>query len=167
MRAKLKRWLREGIVLLLIAVAAMLVMDQFRKPALPTAFVSTPLQTLDGKHVDLVEMSRERPLLVYVWATWCGVCRYTTPSVAKIAEEGGNVMSVAMRSGDDATLSTWLARKRYALPTINDAQGQLTRSWQVQVTPTLVIISKGEVKSVTTGFTSGWGMKLRLWWAAM
>jgi thiol-disulfide isomerase/thioredoxin len=167
MRAKLKRWLREGIVLLLIAAAAMLVMDQFRKPALPAAFVSTPLQTLDGKSVDLAEMSRERPLLVYVWATWCGVCRYTTPSVAKIAEEGGNAMSVAMRSGDDATLSTWLARKRYALPTINDAQGQLTRSWQVQVTPTLVIISKGEVKSVTTGFTSGWGMKLRLWWAAM
>ncbi|HEY2452285.1 MAG TPA: protein disulfide oxidoreductase [Scandinavium sp.] len=167
MRAKLKRWLREGIVLLLIAAAAMLVMDQFRKPALPAAFISAPLQTLDGKRVDLAEMSRERPLLVYVWATWCGVCRYTTPSVAKIAQEGGNVMSVAMRSGDDATLSTWLARKHYALPTINDAQGQIARSWQVQVTPTLVIISKGEVKSVTTGFTSGWGMKLRLWWAAM
>jgi thiol-disulfide isomerase/thioredoxin len=167
MRAKLKRWLREGIVLLLIAAAAILVMDQFRKPALPAAFVSTPLQTLDGKRVDLAEMSRERPLLVYVWATWCGVCRYTTPSVAKIAQEGGNVMSVAMRSGDDVTLSTWLARKHYALPTINDAQGQLARNWQVQVTPTLVIISKGEVKSVTTGFTSNWGMKLRLWWAAM
>jgi thiol-disulfide isomerase/thioredoxin len=167
MRVKLKRWLREGVVLLLIAAAAMLVMDQFRKPTLPSAFVSTPLQTLDGQDVDLAAMSQERPLLVYVWATWCGVCRYTTPSVAKIAQEGGNVVSVALRSGDDETLSTWLARKHYALPTINDAQGQLAKSWQVQVTPTLVIVSKGEVKSVTTGFTSGWGMKLRLWWAGI
>lgn len=167
MRAKLKRWLREGAVLLLIAVAAMLVMDQFRKPTLPAAFLSTPLQTLDGQPVDLAAMSRDRPLLVYVWATWCGVCRFTTPSVAQIAEEGGNVMSVAMRSGDDATLSEWLARKHYMLPTINDAEGKLARRWQVQVTPTLVIIERGDVKSVTTGFTSRWGMKLRLWWAGV
>jgi thiol-disulfide isomerase/thioredoxin len=167
MRAKLKRWLREGVVLLLIAAAAMLVMDHFRQPTLPATFVSTPLQTLDGKPVSLAEMSQDRPLLVYVWATWCGVCRYTTPSVAKIAEEGGNVISVALRSGEDATLSNWLARKHYAMPTVNDASGQLSRSWQVQVTPTLMIISKGEVKSVTTGFTSGWGMKLRLWWAGL
>ena len=167
MRAKLKRWLREGVVLLLISAAVMLVMDQFRQPALPATFVSTPLQTLDGKPVSLAEMSQDRPLLVYVWATWCGVCRYTTPSVAKIAEEGGNVISVALRSGDDATLSNWLARKHYAMPMVNDATGQLSRSWQVQVTPTLMIVSKGEVKSVTTGFTSGWGMKLRLWWAGV
>ena len=167
MRAKLKRWLREGVVLLLIAAAVMLVMDQFRQPALPATFASTPLQTLDGKSLSLAQMSQDRPLLVYVWATWCGVCRYTTPSVAKIAEEGGNVISVALRSGDDATLSNWLARKHYAMPTVNDATGQLSRSWQVQVTPTLMIVSKGEVKSVTTGFTSGWGMKLRLWWAGV
>lgn len=167
MRAKLKRWLREGVVLLLIAAAAMLVMDQLRKPTLPTAFISDPMQTLDGKTVDLAAMSHDRPLLVYVWASWCGVCRFTTPSVAKIAEQGGNVVSVAMRSGDDATLREWLARKHYALPTINDADGRLTRSWQIQVTPTLVIIDRGEVTSVTTGYTSGWGMKLRLWWAGL
>ncbi|WP_330985927.1 MULTISPECIES: protein disulfide oxidoreductase [Enterobacterales] len=167
MRAKLKRWLREGIVLLLIAAAVMLVMDQFRKPTLPATFVSAPLQTIDGETVDLAAMSQERPLLVYVWATWCAVCRYTTPAVANIAEEGGNVMSVALRSGDDATLTQWLTRKKYALPVVNDEQGTLSRQWQIQVTPTLVVISKGEVKSVTTGFTSGWGMKLRLWWAGV
>lgn len=167
MKVKLKRWLREGIVLLLIAAAALLVMDQFRKPTLPATFASAPLQTIDGETVDLAAMSQERPLLVYVWATWCAVCRYTTPAVADIAKEGGNVMSVALRSGDDATLTQWLARKKYELSIVNDEQGTLSRQWQIQVTPTLVVISKGEVKSVTTGFTSGWGMKLRLWWAGV
>lgn len=167
MRAKLKHWLREGAVLLLIAAAAMLVMDQFRKPTLPATFVSTPLQTLDGRPVDLAAMSQARPLLVYVWATWCGVCRYTTPSVAAMAEQGDNVVTVALRSGDDATLSRWLEKKKYAMPVVNDEQGQLSRQWKIQVTPTLMMVSKGEVKSVTTGFTSGWGMKLRLWWAGI
>ncbi len=35
-----------------------------------------------------------------------------------------------------------------------------------RVTPTLVVISQGEVKSVTTGWTSSWGMRLRLWLAS-
>lgn len=165
MRSKTLRWLREGIVWLLIALAAVLITDQFRKPSLPANFISTPLQTLDGESVDLAQRSHDRPLLVYVWATWCGVCRYTTPSVAEMAEEGRNVISVALRSGDDATLSHWLAKKRYGMPTVNDPQGQLARRWQVQVTPTVLIVSRGEVKSITTGYTSGWGMKLRLWWA--
>ncbi|OYG30158.1 protein disulfide oxidoreductase, partial [Klebsiella pneumoniae subsp. pneumoniae] len=44
--------------------------------------------------------------------------------------------------------------------------GQLARQWDIQVTPTLVVISQGEVKSVTTGWTSSWGMRLRLWLAS-
>lgn len=167
MRSKLTRWLREGIVWLLIAAATVLVVDQFRKPALPATFISTPLQTLDGESVDLAKLSQDKPLLIYVWATWCGVCRYTTPSVAEMAGEGKNVITVALRSGEDAALSQWLAKKRYAMPTVNDPQGQIAKSWQVQVTPTVLIVSRGEVKSITTGYTSGWGMKLRLWWAGV
>ena len=52
------------------------------------------------------------------------------------------------------------------MPTVNDASGELAREWDVKVTPTLVVISHGEVKSITTGWTSGWGMRLRLWLAS-
>ncbi|MBN0210242.1 protein disulfide oxidoreductase, partial [Pseudomonas aeruginosa] len=83
-----------------------------------------------------------------------------------LAADGGNVLTVALRSGDSATLEKWLTRKKMALPTVNDPSGQLARQWDIQVTPTLVVISQGEVKSVTTGWTSGWGMRLRLWLAS-
>ncbi|AJF74838.1 alkyl hydroperoxide reductase [Raoultella ornithinolytica] len=166
MRSKLRRWLRELMILLLLAAATIGGMDYLRRPALPQSFTSTPLQTLDGRTVDLRAMSEERPLLLYVWATWCGICRYTTPSVAALAADGGNVMTVALRSGDDPALEKWLARKKMALPTVNDPDGRLSGRWDVQVTPTLVVISRGEVKSVTTGWTSGWGMRLRLWLAS-
>ena len=160
------RLVRELALWLLIGVAVSVAVDYFRQPALPQNFSATTLHTLDGEPVDLAAMSAERPLLVYVWATWCGVCRYTTPSVAALAEQGGNVMSVALRSGDNATLEKWLAKKKMALPTVNDASGDLARQWDVQVTPTLVVISHGKVKSITTGWTSSWGIRLRLWLAS-
>jgi hypothetical protein len=77
------------------------------------------------------------------------------------------VLTVALRSGDDAQVAKWLAGKRVALPVVNDPRGELSAQWQIGVTPTLVIISKGQVVQSTTGWTSYWGMKLRLWWAGL
>ncbi|HGL4128057.1 TPA: thioredoxin domain-containing protein, partial [Raoultella ornithinolytica] len=91
MVSKLRRWLRELMILLLLAGALIVGMDYLRRPALPPNLTTTPLQTLEGNVVDLHAMSQQRPLLIYVWATWCGVCRYTTPSVAALASNGGNV----------------------------------------------------------------------------
>lgn len=166
MLTKLRRGLREVALLVLVVGVTILTMDVLRQPDLPQDFPTASLYTVGGERVDFQAMSEQRPLLVYLWATWCGVCRYTTPSVAALADEGGNVMTVALRSGDDKALKQWLEHRYVSLPVVNDRQGALFRRWQVSVTPTLVILSRGEVKSVTTGWTSGWGMRLRLWWAA-
>ncbi|MNT86119.1 hypothetical protein D3C72_2263670 [compost metagenome] len=53
------------------------------------------------------------------------------------------------------------------MPVVNDPRGKLSAQWQIGVTPTLVFISKGQVVQSTTGWTSYWGMKLRLWWAGL
>lgn len=86
--------------------------------------------------------------------------------MASLAADGGNVLTVALRSGDNVTLEKWLTRKKLALPTVNDQAASWRGQWDIQVTPTLVVISQGEVKSVTTGWTSSWGMRLRLWLAS-
>ncbi len=48
MLSKLRRWLREGLILLALLAGAMLLMDAWRAPQLTASFDSTPLQTLDG-----------------------------------------------------------------------------------------------------------------------
>lgn len=163
--SKLRRWAREGIILALLALAVMWGVDQYRKPSLPATFSATPMQDINGTLHDIAALSQDRPLLIYVWATWCSICRYTTPAVNKLAEEGGNVVSVAMRSGDDAKLARWVEKKQLKMPVVNDENGALSRQWQVSVTPTLVLVSKGNVVSTTTGWTSYWGLKVRMWWA--
>lgn len=164
--ANLKRWLRELLLLLLILVGVVFVMDWWRAPQAPPAFNQQVLQTLDGESVSLAQLSEDKPLLVYFWASWCGVCRFTTPNVSKLAANGGNVLTVALRSGNDQQVEQWLARKRLKLPVVNDEQGELSSRWQIGVTPTFVVISQGKVVQSTTGWTSYWGMKLRLWWAS-
>ncbi|OAT31514.1 ScsD family copper-sensitivity suppressor [Buttiauxella brennerae ATCC 51605] len=167
MKGKLKRWGREALVMAVIFITIVVLMDLWRAPKMPTSFDSTPFHTLDGQQVTLQALSEERPLLLYFWASWCGVCRYTTPSVAQLVAEGENVMTIALRSGAPPEVNRWLEQKKVQLPVINDASGELSRNWQIGVTPTIVVLYKGEVVSSTTGWTTLWGMKLRLWWASL
>ena len=162
---KLKRLGREALLLLVLIAGVVYALDSFRAPQAPLAFADQQLQTIDGETVTLAALSEQRPLLIYFWASWCGICRYTTPAVAEMADEDANVLSVALRSGEAQNITDYLQAKGYSLPVVNDKTGALSSSWQVGVTPTLVIINKGQVVSTTTGWTSSWGMKLRLWWA--
>lgn len=165
--SRLRRWAREGIIFVLLTLAVVWGVDRYRKPTLPASFSATPMQSIDGNIHDIAALSQERPLLIYVWATWCSICRYTTPSVNKLAKEGGNVVSIAMRSGDNAKLARWVEKKQLKMPVINDENAALSQQWHVSVTPTLVIVSKGNVVSTTTGWTSYWGLKLRMWWVGV
>lgn len=167
MRRKVTRWLKDLLVLILFAIALMWGMDRLRNPELPDNFSELTLQTLDGQSRSLAELSEEKPVLLYVWATWCGVCRYTTPAVETLAQEGANVLSVALRSGDDRQLAQWMGKKGLTMPVVNDRRGELSRRWQISVTPTLVVVSRGRAVSVTTGWTSYWGMRARLWWGEL
>jgi thiol-disulfide isomerase/thioredoxin len=165
--AKLRRWAREGLILLVIAIGIGLAMDLLRAPQEPVGFASRPLDTVDGIPVSLGELSQDKPLIVYFWASWCGVCKFTTPNVAKLAANGDNVLTVSLRSGDEQQVKQWLARKQVQFPVVNDESGALSAQWKIDVTPTFVIISQGKVVQSTTGWTSYWGMKARLWWASV
>ncbi len=62
-------------------------------------------------------------------------------------------MTVALRSGDDAEVARWLARKGVDFPVVNDANGALSAGWEISVTPTLVVVSLGKnVLNMRRGF---------------
>ncbi|CNK24029.1 putative metal resistance protein [Yersinia mollaretii] len=165
--SRLTRWGKELAVLVLLVAVVSLGMDWLRSPQLPPEGADTAWQTLAGESVSLQAMSQDKPLLIYFWATWCGVCKFTSPSVNQLVQEGENVLTVALRSGDAPQVERWLSKKGYQLPVVNDPTGQLSAQWQVSVTPTLVILYQGKMVQHTSGWTSYWGMKLRLWWVSL
>ncbi|MFQ2367847.1 protein disulfide oxidoreductase [Aeromonas enteropelogenes] len=166
-RPRWQRWGKEALWLLLMALVISTLLDLWRSPTLPEGAMSTPIILQDGTTTDLATLSRGKPLLVYYWASWCGVCRFTTPTVETLWQEGDNVLTVALRSGSDAQLREGMAKKGLTFPIHNDESGALAARWQVGVTPTFLIVKDGELVSSTTGWSSGLGLTLRLWWASL
>ena len=117
--------------------------------------------SVQGESIDLLAMSQEKPVLVYFWATWCSVCSTVSPSV-DLVSDGYQVVTVALSSGPDERVQRYLGAKEYDFTVVNDEKGLISRQWGISVTPTLFIINKGEISSVTTGFTSPFGMWARL-----
>ena len=116
---------------------------------------------VQGNKVDLLALSAKQPVIIYFWATWCNICSTVSPSVDWIADYYP-VLTVALSSGDNIRIKQYLHSKNYGFSTINDQQGLISKAWGVSVTPTIFIVDKGEIKSVTTGFTSPIGMWFRL-----
>lgn len=166
-RPRWQRWGKEALWLLLMALVISTLLDLWRSPTLPEGAMSAPITLQDGTTTDLATLSRGKPLLVYYWASWCGVCRFTTPTVETLWQEGENVLTVALRSGSDAQLREGMAKKGLTFPTHNDESGALAARWQVGVTPTFLIVKNGELVSSTTGWSSGLGLTLHLWWASL
>lgn len=158
-----RRWLRETPQWLLMLVLITLAVDWWRAPSQPLQAADTPLLLIDNRRVTLRELSRARPLLVYFWGSWCGVCRHTSPAVDKLARNGHNVLGVALQSGSDAEISAYLQRHDWQFANLNDDNGDWSRQWQVAATPTLVMVKDGQMRFATSGVSSYWGLRLRLW----
>ena len=118
-----------------------------------------------GNTFSLESLDQNKATLLYFWGTWCGYCRYTSPAINSLAKEGYQVVSVALRSGNEAEVNNYLSKNDYHFTTVNDPKGELAKQWQINVTPTIVLLSKGKMDLVTTGLTSYWGLKVRLFFA--
>ena len=115
---------------------------------------------------------RNGPTLVYFWASWCSVCKTTSAFVSILADEeknpGAQIISIALSSGNDDQINHYLQEHGYQFDTLNDDNGQMSEQWGVTVTPSIFIIdSQGGISHTSTGITSLWGMKLRLWLASI
>lgn len=85
---KLKRWL---LLPLMFAIAGLM---------LSTIYMEKSMRDEAAKHIDKLSIitakeaqdifakSAKESMLLYVYASWCGTCRWYTPAVNKIAKEG-------------------------------------------------------------------------------
>ncbi len=165
MKKKAVYWLKQLLQTALILAVVAVAVDWWRKPAQPLGFTQTELHTLAGKQITLAEFSRNQTTVVYFWGSWCGICRYTSPVVERLHQSGVPVLGVALQSGSVAEVAAYMQAHQFHFDNVNDADGQISRRWQVAVTPTLVLVKNGEMIHHTTGLSSYWGLRGRIWLA--
>lgn len=158
-------------MLLLAYVLLSSVINYFRAPNIQP---SPRLQgtTLAGEPVDLtLTLKQGKPVLLYIWGSWCPVCRTTSNTVNDFAKRDDvTVISIASLSGDDTELTSHMTKKGYGAMlthTINDADGALMKRFGVQVTPTIILLKQRDKTlkaQALTGYRSATELKFRLWW---
>ena len=83
------------------------------------------VQALDGSSVQIPGAYRGRPLLINVWASWCGPCVREMPELDRFASEqaANGVQVVGIALDDAAAVQAFLRRIPVRYPILLDAPG--------------------------------------------
>lgn len=158
-------WFTKGLKLLGMLVLlslTLLAVDWLRTRTMPKApDLPDLLYSIEGDSISLQNLNEDKPLLIYFWATWCGPCKATSPSIQWLSQSY-TVVSVALDSGSDDDLKSYMQNAGYDFTVVNNESSQLTEVFRVGVTPTIVILKDNRVSFSTVGVSTPLGLWLRL-----
>lgn len=122
-------------------------------------------QLLNGELVSLTNYAG-KPVLIHFWASWCAICRFEESSIAAIAEDYA-VLSFASQSGDADSVRRYVQERGLGYPVIVDEHGVWAQLYGVRGFPSsFIIAADGSIYDVEVGYSSNWGLRLRLFLAS-
>ena len=87
---------------------------------------------LTSENFDSFIKNAAAPVLVDLWASWCGPCKMLSPLVDQLAEEMGDKLAVGKVNVDD--------------------EGEIAMRYGVQSIPTLLLFKGGELVNKNIGY---------------
>lgn len=137
----------------LVAFSLALFGSQHYLQALHPPLPDLPLQTLDGRQQSL-QAWRGRPLVINVWATWCGPCRREMPVLAEAQRTHVDVDIVFANQGEAASeVTAFLEHSALDLQNVLlDPGSEVSRHYGVRGFPTTLFIdAEGRLQHARVG----------------
>ena len=100
---------------------------------------------LDGAKFDLAAR-RENVVLLNVWATWCGPCRFEIPELQALHDRYKprkfEVIGVSVDESGPEAVKQFVTEMKMTYPIVLDAEGKLANLLQTSVLPTTVLLDR-------------------------
>lgn len=159
----IKKSLINLFVVCIIYLLVSSLMSWWHKPRLPTT-PTWKLITLSHTEINLNDLSQKEPVIIYFWGSWCPNCRMMSSQIQHLATSKPNqVISIAMQSGSNEQINTYMQHKQLSFNVVNDEFGKIAKQWQVKAVPTTIILQNGKIIQSLTGYHHVNEIKLRLW----
>ena len=130
----------------------------------PKPAIDFTLQQLDHGSVSLSQY-RGKIVVMEFWATWCGPCRFSLPSLEMIYKQyrdRGVVILLLNQDEESVKVRKW-AGKRFSAPILLDVKAQVAQRYGVSGIPHLFIVNQdGQVVYEHGGYGGGLEHNLKL-----
>ena len=158
----IKKLFKEALIYTVIIFFAMNIMSYLRSPTLTEKRLENFSAFLIDKREFSTSKERHKPLLIHFWATWCPTCKLEASNIQKISKKF-DVVTIAVKSGTDAQIQSYLNENGFNFKVINDNEHILASKFLVPAYPTTFIYdSSRELKFTEVGYSSYIGLYIRM-----
>lgn len=156
MKTKIKRYAKEVLLFIVTITIAANILSLYKS------------QSLNKQPLALeYEFKKEKPILIHFWATWCPTCKVEASNIEKISKDF-EVLTIAINSGSNKEIKEYMDENGYTFRFINDADSKLAKEFNIQAYPTTLIYDKDKnLVFSEVGYTTTFGLYIRLWWAGL
>lgn len=100
--------------------------------------------------------------MIHFWATWCPTCKLEASNIEAVSK-AYDVLTIAVNSGSDAKIKSYMKERDLTFRVINDVDGKWAKQFHVEAYPTTFVYdASGELKFTEVGYTSTAGLLARL-----
>jgi len=108
-----------------------------------------------------------KPIMIHFWSTWCPICKIEAPNIQEISQNY-KVLTIASQSGTNKDIINYLQENDVNFDFINDKDNKYTEQFNITVFPTTLIYDKNKKLVFSeVGYTSTFGLYIRMWWASL
>lgn len=119
------------------------------------------IKNLDGKNINLSEISKDKTVVVSLWATWCVPCKNELDAISDVYEDWQdetNITLYAVSVDDSRTLKRvrpLVNGKGWEYEVLLDTNNDLKRALGAATVPLTLIVKNNKIVYRHSGYTAG------------
>ena len=160
MKDKIKKYLREGLIFVVMLAIIMNIISYYNSLNLN----KNELEIQNFKLIDdsVYNVQNNKPLIIHFWATWCPTCKLEASNIEKISKDY-ELITIAVQSGTKEEIEKYLDANKLSFKVVNDEDGFYSQEFNIKAFPTTLIYGKDKnLKFSEVGYTTTLGLYLRM-----